>query len=158
MMTLLNALHGVALGVWVGGMLLAAAVATPAAFKALPPEAAGKFLGEFFPRYYLFGSVCGTITLATLLLLLINRHFLPSSLVREGAVALMLALTLYAGYGLHPKIRALKTVMHAAQSPDREKVEAQNRFVRLHRQSVQLNAVVLLTGLALLAWRSSSRG
>ena len=52
---------------WLGAMVFFIAV-TQTAFTALPKVEAGTFLAALFPRYYLFGYICGAIavTLASL--------------------------------------------------------------------------------------------
>ena len=149
-MTVLTVLYGVSLTMWVGGMVMASAIVTPVVFKVLAPDDAGRFLGLFFPRYYRFGIICGLVAAGTLLARLAGRHFWPSSLVQEAGIGTMVLLTVYAGYGLHPKIRRLKAVMHSPATSASEKVDAQNAFVRLHRQSMHVNGLTLLVGLLMV--------
>ena len=66
------------------------------------------------------------------------------------AVALILTLTTYVVFGLHPRIRQLKQTMGSAAASAAEKVAAQNRFVQLHRQVVPIKAAILLAGFIII--------
>ena len=66
------------------------------------------------------------------------------------AAALLLILTTYVVFGLHPRIRQLQQTMGSAAASATEKVAAQNRFVQLHRQLVPTKAAILLAGFILI--------
>ena len=126
------------LALLLGGMVFFAAVVAPLVFTRLPPEWAGRFIRQLFPRYYLW--LIGTAGLAALALA-------PSRPADALAMALIAALTVWLRQGLMPRINQLSD---AAQAGD---AAAKPRFDRAHRLSVLLNmaqlvavAVVLLRG------------
>lgn len=126
------------LALLLGGMVFFAAVVAPLVFTRLPPEWAGRFIRQLFPRYYLW--LIGTAGLAALALA-------PSRPADALAMALIAALTVWLRQGLMPRINRLSD---AAQAGD---AAAKPRFDRAHRLSVLLNmaqlvavAVVLLRG------------
>lgn len=126
------------LALLLGGMVFFAAVVAPLVFTRLPPEWAGRFIRQLFPRYYLW--LIGTAGLAALALA-------PSRPADALAMALIASLTVWLRQGLMPRINRLSD---AAQAGD---AAAKPRFDRAHRLSVLLNmaqlvavAVVLLRG------------
>jgi hypothetical protein len=123
-------------------------------FGAFPVEEAGRVMSAIFPAYYRLGAACGVALVAAALWLWRSgaggRHALAACLA-----ALMLAAVIYAGFVLQPRVGELRTLRHRPDAP----AEMESEFQRLHRLSVQLNAVVLAGGLALsvLAVRSRAR-
>ena len=57
----MRSVAGIAVVLWLGVMGFFAFVVAPAAFTALDRDAAGRFVGAVFPRYYLIGAVLGTL-------------------------------------------------------------------------------------------------
>ena len=112
-----------------GGMTLYSFGFAPLVFRAMPAEAAGRFLRSAFPFYYLFIIVTAGAAGAALAL-----RDLPSAglMIAIGLVAV------YARQGLMPQINAAR---------DRQlngDVAAKARFGRLHGLSVGLNMIQLL--------------
>ena len=57
----MRSVAAVAVALWLGVMGCFAFVVAPAAFAALDRDAAGRFVGAVFPRYYLIGAVLGSL-------------------------------------------------------------------------------------------------
>jgi hypothetical protein len=137
------ALRGVlwlALGSWIGALVLFAAVVAPAAFRVLPSsELAGRLVGEVLPAVQLYGAAAG-IVLA-----------LAARVLRRGRVALLLPLLLGALgpvslFGITPRIEEVRARAFA-ESPD---PAARAAFGRLHAVSGALYAATLAGALALV--------
>jgi len=140
----MRSVAGIAVVLWLGVMGFFAFVVAPAAFTVLDREAAGRFVGAVFPRYYLVGAVLGACALVALIAQgLRGRHgdWLGGALLLG-----MLALTLYAWLAVLPAAQAAKQAMRQASSAGGG-VEALS-FSRLHRLSTILNGAVMLAGLA----------
>lgn len=136
-LTLLSALTAALL---FGGMVYFALLFTPLTFRHLSREAAGAFLRQVFPAYYMAGYALAG--LAGLLALW------PRPL--EGAILLIVAFGFgYGGLVLLPKIDGLRAL--ALEGPSREmggELGGVNphgeRFRLLHRLSMAINLVQLV--------------
>lgn len=124
MLNLLEILVALAWALWLGSIVFFSFVVAPTAFAALGREDTTRLLRLLFPRYYLFGLICGG---SALLLCLVFRADLRITLP-IGASFIVVA---YARQQLLPAIEA------ARNSEDTE------QFATLHRLSVQLNLVVM---------------
>jgi uncharacterized membrane protein len=146
MLYLLQYLHLLALVVWLGETIFLSFVVAPTLFGAFPQEA-GRLMSALFPWYYRVGYACGAILLVTSLVLWRSGGSSVRGPLTAGIVMFMLAAVLYAGIVIQPRVRALRLEMHGPNAA----AAAKQEFDRLHRRSVQLNAVVLLGGLAITA-------
>ncbi len=135
-----------AIACWLGIMGFVAFVVAPAAFSTLDREAAGRFVGAVFPKYYAAGFGLGLAALAGLLVRAVGRGSRPVDWIPVGLVALMLALTLYAGAVVLPAAHAARDAMRAAGMDP----AAAAGFARLHRLSSMLNGIVMLSGVVAL--------
>jgi uncharacterized membrane protein len=135
------------LGVWVGSILFFSFVVAPTAFRALDPQNAGLFIRGVFPRYYLFGIICGAITLAAgVAVRAVRQEWAGRSAVTLAIVGAMFLTTVYARQGLMPIIERRRDARAAAEEGT-EAYEAAHRAFRAgHRVSVILNLGVLLLG------------
>ena len=141
----LRFLHLAGLAAWFGALLFFSFVAAPALFGTLPRDAAGRAVSAIFPRYYLFGAACGVMALAArACLCLLRGEWKGAPLAQVVILALMLALTLYAGVVVLPHAAQARSAL--MRSP--EDTAAQAAFGALHRRSVLLNVAVLLLGAA----------
>jgi hypothetical protein len=131
---------------WLGVMGFFAFVVAPAAFTALDREAAGRFVGVVFPRYYLVGAVLGACALVALIAERLRGDGRHGVWLGIALVLAMLALTLYAWLAVLPAAQAAKQAMRLAAS-GAGAVEALS-FSRLHRLSTILNGAVMLAGMA----------
>jgi hypothetical protein len=131
---------------WLGGMIFFI-VATATIFGALPLPEAGKVLASLFPRYYLLGYIAGFV--ASVLAIYFTVAHAPKLWWGFASVALIvaLALTLYAGMIIRPRVDAIRTVNEEPNPDPARKAE----FDRLHQLSVRLNGVVIVLNLIALA-------
>lgn len=128
-----------ALAALIGAMLFFAIVVAPTVFRALPAEHAGAFLRRLFPRYYAWGIALSALAL------------LPAALAGPEPIALAVCGLLALGF-VYARQTLLPRINRARDAELDGDGEAGRRFVRLHRQSVALNALQLLAAIALLAW------
>jgi len=128
-------------------------VVAPAAFTSLEREAAGKFVGAVFPRYYTIGLALGLAALAGLGARWLGGGWRGSDWVPVGLVLLMLALTLYAGAVVLPAAHAAREAMRQAGMDP----AVATGFARLHRLSAMLNGIVMISGVLLLVIELSRR-
>ena len=120
-----------------GVMLFFSLVLAPLVFIKLPMEAAGGFIRELFPWYYLVSGMLAT--LATLLLAL-------CSYVDAVFLALVAVAALICRQILMPRINKSRDQMLAGDPI------ASSRFNRGHRASVMINGAQILL-LCIVIWR-----
>jgi hypothetical protein len=142
LMLVFDAIYLTALSAWVGSILFFSFAVAPVVFSALGPEAGGRFVRALFPRYYLWGTVCGAVALPSSVAVPLCFPELrgPWVGVRALVVLAMTLVSVYAGGALTPAINAARDAGPAARP----------RFDRLHRRSVGLNLLALILGLGLL--------
>ena len=143
----------VAVALWLGAMGFFAFVVAPAAFTTLERDAAGKLVSAVFPRYYALGLALGLAAAAGLGARWMGGAWRGWDWLPAGLVLTMLILTLYAGAVVLP-------AAHAAREALREtgaNPSAAAAFARLHRLSGILNAIVMLSGVAVLAFEMARR-
>jgi uncharacterized membrane protein len=143
----------VAMALWLGAMGFFAFVVAPAAFSNLDREAAGRFVGAVFPRYYAMGLALGLAALAGVGARWIGGAWRGLDWLPLGLVLLMLALTLYAGAVVLPAAHAAREALREAGTDP----AAAAGFARLHRLSGILNAIVLLSGVVVLVVEMARR-
>ena len=152
MATLLDFIHLLSLGVWVGGLLLLFLVVTPTIFQVLSDDLA-RTLALHVQRS--FSSVALTCALGALGSLLGQAALQGGEAwlgVRLGLLAAMLGLTLYGTWVLQPQ---MDKMLHAAAEFDpREETDPQTRrLIRTQKLAWQSEGTVLLLGLIAL-WLS----
>jgi hypothetical protein len=130
---------------WLGGMVFFIVV-TQTAFTVLPKVEAGTFLAALFPRYYLFGYICGVIAIILAIFLCVTRMPRTWWAIAALTLAIALGLTIYAGAVVRPRVAAIRTVTEEANPDPVRRAE----FDRLHHLSVMLNGAVMLLNLAAL--------
>jgi len=132
---------------WIGAIVFFSFFTAPVIFTRLPVAEAGKVVGAIFPLYYALGYVAGTLSIA------LASYFASVRSARTwwvGSAVLLgisLALTLYAGMVVRPKVQLVRSVVEETNPDPATKA----RFDSLHRLSVQLNGAVLLLNLLALA-------
>ena len=154
MRTLFHSLVYLSLAVWLGALVFFAAVLAPIAFSQLPPlfptqaagiHAAGVVVGDSLVRLHWIGIVCALIAL---IVLLIGRTHYRTILPQAVLVVLMLVLTAYSQFSIIPRMDTARDSIGgnvdavAANNPGRQ------IFDHLHQQSVHVEGVILLCGLA----------
>jgi hypothetical protein len=133
---------------WLGGMVFFTAMIAPVIFKTLPITDAGRVIAGVFPRYYILGYTAGVISFGLAIYFAVVHA--PRLWWSLAALALLiaLALTLYAGVVVRPRIDSIRGVTEQADPDPARRAE----FDKLHRLSVMLNGgVMLLDILALLS-------
>ena len=148
-------LAGMAVTLWLGVMAFFAFVVAPAAFATLEREAAGRFVGAVFPRYYAAGMVLGLVALAGLAGSRLLGGGRPSDWLPLLLVVVMLALTFYAWVVVLPAAHAAREAMRRA--PAEGVAAAAERFAGLHRRSGILNAAVMLAGVVFVVLQAARR-
>jgi hypothetical protein len=157
----LRYLYVLSLVAWLGGMAVAGLVVAPVTFgvlEAWDPSTgrvlAGQVFGAVLERVHLIGYVAAVVMFVVLTIL---RMLGPRPLqygFRVGLLMIMLALMLYSGRVLSPRINQLqaqvKSPMRELPIDDPRRVE----FDGLHRLSTTLVMATMVGGLVLLAWET----
>jgi len=146
--TVLRSVESLGLGVWVGSILFFSFVAAPTAFRSLDTQNAGLFVRGIFPKYYLFGIICGALTLAAGAVYRAMRgDWAGRSAVTLAIIGAMFLTTVYARQGLMPVIERHRDARAAAEEGTPEYDAAHQKFRAGHRASVILNLAVLILGI-----------
>ncbi len=133
---------------WVGSIAFMSFIVAPTLFRELPREVAGEFVSKIFPSYYMVGYICGSVAFLSLLLKGIFDK--PFPWFRLLLLLVMLGCTFYAGVKVHPEAHTVKVVLKSMEdSPEKE--AKQKDFSHLHRLSVILNSIVLLSGVIIIS-------
>jgi hypothetical protein len=142
LMVVFDSVYLIALTAWVGSVLFVSFGVAPIVFKVLGAEAGGRFVRALFPRYYLWGATSGAVALPSSVAVPLCFPELRGPWIGAQAFVIVAAtlIMIYAGNSLTPAINAARDAGASGQ----------DRFERLHRRSVRLNALVLLLGLGLL--------
>jgi hypothetical protein len=145
-----------ALGIWLGALVFFATVLAPIAFSRLPPlfatpavgiHAAGLIVGDSLVRLHWMGLVCGFVFLVASVL---GRAHYRTIIPQVVLVLAMMLLTAYSQFSIIPRMDTARESVGgnvdavAANNPGRQ------IFDRLHRQSVHVETLVLLCGIAAL--------
>jgi uncharacterized membrane protein len=145
-MAILLFLYLLAMVCWLGGMLFFTGITTPVVFKLLPLAERGKLLAGLFTYYYLLGYVAGSISVVLAIYFAVARSPRLWWSLSAIALAVALALMVYAGAIVRPQVAALRSVVEE-QSPDPAR---RGEFDRLHKISVILNVGVMVLNLTAL--------
>lgn len=132
---------------WLGAIIFFSVFVAPAVFTQLSITDAGRVVSMIFPRYYAIGYIAGAVALVLAIYFAIARG--PSGWWGAAAAGLSiaLALTIYAGAVVRPRVDAIRTVTEELKPDPARRAE----FDRLHHLSVVLNGAVLILDLAALA-------
>ena len=141
-------LYLVTLAVWVGSIIFYSAVVARTLHRVLKPDDAAALARRLFPQYYLFQLLCAASSIVCLGLLLADRAFAKwpgiLSLLLVGSMG---ATVFWLRQTVVPQMNELRDRRAATPQPD---PALDREWKELHRLTVQLNAAVLLCGLALL--------
>jgi uncharacterized membrane protein len=131
----------IALSSWIGAVTFFSFVVAPLIFRTLSPDQAARFVRMIFPRYYAWVALCASVALPSIVCaaLLVPALRGPQIGIMCGFALISALLMLYCGNVLTPLIN---------QARD-QGAESRPRFEKLHKRSVVINLVVLLSGLAL---------
>ena len=147
---LLNAALLFALALWGGMVFFLTFVATPIVFADLDRDAAARLLGDLFPRYFAAQAICIGVALAAVAIRLLwgaaPRRFAG---VAAGLLGVALAISLYAGLGLLPRMQEAQARVPSFVTTPKDD-PARLAYGKLHGQAMILNAVAALLGGATL--------
>ena len=139
------ALHFIALGLWIGGLAVIAAVVAPTAFRVAPRETAGLLVGDSLRAFGRLELVFGAVALFTALICQFVGVWGPKvRWPRLLALVAMAALSLAYTQSVYPRMAEIRSDAQAGRA------EAKAEFDRLHRTSTRLVGANLLLGLAVL--------
>ena len=143
-MQILAIVQRLAIAFWVGGVAIFTFVLTPIIFKSNSRDTAGQIVGTLFPGYFRWGLVCGSIALATLLVVR-GKRFVPAA----ALLVLMLAITSFQAFWVEPRAAALKREIPSFETTPKEH-PLRREFSRLHAVSAACNLSVFAGGVALV--------
>ena len=137
-----DSVYVIALTAWVGSILFFSFGVAPIIFTVLGSENGGKFVRALFPTYYAWGATAGAIALPAFVAVPLCYPEYRGGAVAIQSMAILAGtlIMLYGGNSLTPAINAARDAG----------AEGQERFKKLHRRSVCLNALVLVIGVGLL--------
>ncbi len=147
MLVVFKFLYLLAIVVWVGMLVFFSFIVAPAIFATLPKSTAGEVVGAIFPRYWLIGYVCGTVSVISLAVIFIAER--SSSYVHFIVLFLMTGLVFYTG--LFPARRARDIKARLADTENEHlRVELEREFSRAHRESSIMNMLTIGLGLVVV--------
>ncbi|HET8545151.1 MAG TPA: DUF4149 domain-containing protein [Pseudolabrys sp.] len=130
METVINGTGILAIGILLGAMVFFSGVMAPLIFTKLEADVAGRFIRQVFPWYYLIVVALGSQAALAVV------FFRPADAMAMACVALAGVI---ARQGLMPSINRARDAVLAGEPA------AEKRFSRLHRLSVWINALQIIT-------------
>lgn len=159
MRSVLTTLSLLALGIWLGALLLFVQVAT-VAFSALPPlflnpaegiHGAGLVVGGTLRHLHYTGLICGVLFLVFSFLLRTRVRW--HSVVPQAVLVLcMVLLTAYSQFSIIPRMDTAQTSAGGSVAALPESSPARAMFDQLHRQSVHAEGIILILGFIAFAF------
>ncbi|RII26813.1 MAG: DUF4149 domain-containing protein [Geobacter sp.] len=143
-MQIIPVIYRLAVALWVGGVAIFTFVLTPILFKTQPRDLAGMIVGVLFPGYFRWGLACGSVALATLLLMR-GKNFT----VALALIVLMLAATAFQAFYIEPRAVEIKKEIPSFETTPKDHPKRQE-FARLHGISAVCNLVVFGGGVVLV--------
>src|SRR5277367_3401249 len=131
------------LALWLGAMVFFSIFVAPIIFTRLTIAQAGAVVSALFPRYYILGYVVGAIGTVLAIHFAMARGPRGWWSVAAVALALALALTIYAGLVVRPRVDAIRSVAEEANPDPALKAE----FDALHKRSVNVTGAVMILNL-----------
>ena len=122
-------------------------IAAPSIFKILPRETAGDVVGDIFPKYWMIGYICSITALLTIAILSFQEKAYPW--IRIGLLVLMTGLVFYSGKVVGKNAIEVKAQIRATEDQT-QKESLRLQFKAIHRNSMILNAVILISGIIVL--------
>ncbi len=149
MTTFLRYLKLLSLALWIGSIFFFAAVVAPTAFSVLPTRTlAGMVVSRSLFTMHWIGIVCGLIFLLCSVLLAFILGGRTPFHASDLLMIVMLAITLFAHFGIERRMNALRTEMGIIDVVPHEDAR-RAEFNRLHVWSTRLEGSVFLCGLVL---------
>lgn len=115
------------LAIWFGSMVFFSFIGAPKIFQVLDENKAGEVVNSIFPVYYLLGITAGSIAFLCSILRISQQYKLSLVITASGSF-IGAVIFIYSRQILMPKI-------------DR----SEEKFEKLHKVSVKLNGIVLIT-------------
>jgi hypothetical protein len=153
MRSVLTTLSFLALGIWLGALLLFVQVAA-VAFGALPPlflnpadgtHGAGLVVGGTLRHLHYMGLICGVLFLIFSFLLRARVRW--HSVVPQAALVLvMVILTAYSQFSIIPRMDTTLAAAGGSVASLPESSPAHALFDQLHRQSIHVEGLILILG------------
>ncbi|HUJ73061.1 MAG TPA: DUF4149 domain-containing protein [Verrucomicrobiae bacterium] len=168
-------LYLLTLAAWIGSIIFFSFIVAPTVFRTLKPDDAGLLIRRIFAHYYLLGIISSAIAIVCLSLLLHDRSFAKwPAILSLLLVAAMGATDLFLRQGVMPHMNSLRdrranaatatapptgphtpTIIRGTSSstdtqPTTIDPALDREWQSLHRLSVRLNVVVLLSGFVLI--------
>jgi Domain of unknown function (DUF4149) len=142
LLALFDSVYVLTLAGMAGGIVLFTFIVAPIIFRVLGAESGARFVRALFPRYYLWNAILASIALPAFVAgPLCFPEYRGIQVGIQAAILLAcILLMLYGSNSLVPQINQARDAGPASH----------DRFARLHRRSVVLNAAVLLAGIGLL--------
>jgi hypothetical protein len=143
-----------ALTVWLGGMVTIGSVAAPSAFAVLGPADAASLVGEILRRFHLVSyGAAGIILLSLAGMALLGPR--PRALgLRVGIAVAMLAAMLVSGFGVNPRVAAVRRQIGGPVSNLAPDDARRVTFGRLHGASTMLLLFATAGGVLLVYWET----
>lgn len=140
---------GIALALWVGGMVFFAAAVAPAAFGVVQDRVlAGSVVSHAMRTLHYLSYGCAVV--------LITCYTFERARLKAGLVVLMFGIALYSGMAVSPELADIRATAGAINElPDGNPVR--QRFDFLHHLSVRLMGFNILAGLMLLGLQALKR-
>jgi hypothetical protein len=143
-------LHGLAVAILVGKVVLLSFVVAPVLAKQLAPEQFGNVVRQLFPAYYLLGMGAAVGGLVSVTALLVTRGSSPA-LSAAAAIWLMIFLAeSYCRSPLTPQSNAMRDRLKEQERQGCVDPVLNASWERLHQRSLYLNSLVLFGGLWLV--------
>lgn len=142
LLALFDSVYVLSMAGMVGGIVFFTFVVAPTIFVVLGAESGGRFVRALFPRYYLWNAILGAVALPAYVAgpLCFPEYRGPSVGVQSTLLLAIILVMLYGGNSLVPAINRARD----------EGPASGERFNRLHRRSVVLNAAAMIAGIGLL--------
>ena len=159
MRSVLTTLSFLALGLWLGALLLFVQVAA-VAFGALPPlflnpadgiHGAGLVVGGTLVHLHYMGLICGLLFLIFSFLLR-GRVRWHSVVPQAVLVLVMVVLTAYSQFSIIPRMDIAQASAGGSVAALPESSPARAQFDQLHQQSVHVEGIILILGFIAFAF------
>jgi hypothetical protein len=160
-MVAIRYVYALALGVWLGGMVILGAVVAPATFQVLQARAsesgrelAGAVFGTALARFHYVAYAAGGLLLSTLLIMAVIGPRPRGFAFRLVIAAVMLAVALYSGIVVLGRVDSLQQEIGGLASQLHEDDSRRIEFDRLHLLSTRLMLLNIAGALVLLYWEA----
>ncbi len=142
LLALFDSIYVLALAAMAGGIIFFSFIVAPVIFRVLGQESGARFVRTLFPRYYLWNAILAAIALPAFVAgpLAFPEYRGIGVGVQSAILLACILIMLYGGNSLVPQINQARDAGPSAH----------DRFERLHRRSVILNAAAMVSGIGLL--------